>query len=511
MKNIKSKIDHHLNRDITTADVVSSSRQLERLAKLFSFFAILLFLSVSTTSCKKNIEVTAPITSINEQNVFTDDATAAATLTGIFSRISGANITGGGVPSLSFYPGMSGDELTLFNASSQLNATLKQYYSNSLTSTNTGSPDFWNNLYPLIYHCNSAIEGLTQSTQLTALVKQRLLGEAKFLRAFCYFYLVNLYADVPLATSTNYEVNRLLPRSPKADIYQKIISDLIEAQGNLTDNYLASDVLTTTIERTRPSQSAATALLARTYLYIRDFPAAEREATKIINNTAMYDTVSLNNVFLKNSKESIWQLQPVLNNPTNTWDARLFVLPSGGPTVTGTYPVYLNNDLVNSFEAGDNRKSIWTNKVTIGSNTYHYPYKYKVFAAGSPVTEYLTVLRLAEQYLIRAEARAEQDNLAGARSDLNLIRKRAGLSITLANDKSSLSAAILNERRVELFTELGHRWFDLKRSGTITTIMSAVCTQKGGVWSSNWALYPIPQYEIDKNPSLVGNQNPGYQ
>jgi len=118
------------------------------------------------------------------------------------------------------------------------------------------------------------------------------------------------------------------------------------------------------------------------------------------------------------------------------------------------------------------------------------------------------VLRLAEQYLIRAEARAQQNNVGGAQSDLNTIRTRAGLPNTTANDKTSLLAAIIHERQVELFSEWGHRWLDLKRSGNLDAMMAVVAPAKGATWSSNWQWYPIPSYEIVQDPNLV--QNPGY-
>jgi len=120
-------------------------------------------------------------------------------------------------------------------------------------------------------------------------------------------------------------------------------------------------------------------------------------------------------------------------------------------------------------------------------------------------------MRLAEQYLIRAETEA---NGAGggtnsAVQDLNIIRNRAGLAnYSGATDKASLVTAILHERQVELFTELGHRWLDLKRTATVNAVMSVVTPQKGGTWDANWQLYPIPRTEIQVNPNL--KQNPGY-
>ena len=113
-------------------------------------------------------------------------------------------------------------------------------------------------------------------------------------------------------------------------------------------------------------------------------------------------------------------------------------------------------------------------------------------------------MRLAEQFLIRAEARAKQGDLIGAIEDLNVIRQRAGLSNTTAVTTDQVLSAILQERRLELFTELGHRFLDLKRLELLDSVLG---TKPG--WSTNDKLWPLPQAEMDANSFLVP-QNPGY-
>jgi hypothetical protein len=160
-----------------------------------------------------------------------------------------------------------------------------------------------------------------------------------------------------------------------------------------------------------------------------------------------------------------------------------------------------------AFEPGDLRRSEWVDSIIVGSNTYYYPFKYKI-KSGSTLTEYSMVLRLGEQWLIRAEARAQQGDSAGARSDLDMIRSRAGLAPTTATTRSDLLTAILHERQVELFTEWGHRWFDLKRTGNVDAVMQVVTQLKGGNWDTNSQLFPIPRSEITVNQNLT--QNPSY-
>jgi hypothetical protein len=476
-----------------------------------------IWITVLIMSCEKLVEVDSPPTSLTSENIFTNDATAASVLTGIYTNLANTSVLWGQtLNSISVVSALSADELTLHGGSANANSVLVQFYQNRLTAglANSSQQTIWRNSYAKIYIINQAIEGLNASTSLTADVKKQLTGEAKFLRAFFYFYLVNLYGDVPYSTSSNYQVNATLSRLAKSQVFDQIILDLKDGVTLLDDNYKAADAKTPTTEKLRPNKGTATALLARVYLYTGNWSDAEMQATNVIANISRYDTVSLNTVFLKNSKEAIWQLQPV-NAGWNTEDARAFILPSTGPISNSTssgYPVYLSNQLLNGFEAGDKRRSNWLGSVTAGSGstsaTYYYPFKYTSATLNAPVTEYLMVLRLAEQYLIRAEARAQQNKISEGLSDLNIIRKRAGLPNANSNDKLSLLTDILHERQVELFTEWGHRWLDLKRSSKLDVVMNTVAPAKGSTWNPNWELYPIPMYDIAQNQNLT--QNPGY-
>jgi hypothetical protein len=475
------------------------------LIKLFYLYILLFF--IVTQSCKKQLEASAPVTSISSANVYSTDATAASVLTAIYSQMSAqnSNMTGESIATISLFPALSADELTLFNLNA---ANLEPYYRNNLSAAEPGGA-LWSNIYQYLFYANSAIEGLNSSTGLTPSVKQQLLGEAKFLRALDYFYLVNLYGNVPLVTSTDYKVNASLSRANTTLVWQQIEADLIDAQNLLSNNYLDATVLNPTTERVRPTKWAATALLARAYLYSGANDSAEAAATTVINNSSLFSLDTLNGVFLMNSNEAIWQLQPVNNNPTNTGDGALFNLPSTGPD-GNSYPVYLSNYVVNAFEPGDLRKADWVDSTIANGVTYYYPYKYKVGAGTTaPISEYIMMLRLGEQYLIRAEARAKQNNVNGAQNDLNTIRSRAGLTTTAAGDQQTLLTAILHERQVELFTEWGNRWFDLKRFGLIDQVMSVVTpTKNNGSWNSYKALYPVPNTDILLDRNL--EQNSGY-
>jgi starch-binding outer membrane protein, SusD/RagB family len=478
---------------------------------------LIALIALNIIRCNKIVEIDAPANTINEENVYKSDVTAIAVLTGMYANIggNGSGTIFTGLSSISVLAGLSADELTLFNGVA--NNKFIAYYKNSLLAAspevNYGA-EFWASsgipgLYYYIFICNAAIEGLNKSATLTPSVKQQLLGEAKFLRAFFYFYLVNLYGDVPLALTTDPAKSAVLARAPRQEVYQQIIEDLKESQSLLTLTYLNGNLsnYSGSPERVRPTQWAATALLSRVYLYTEDYVNAELQAASIINQNSLFRLTQLNETFLKNSNEAIWQVQPVASG-RNTEDAFNFIIPATGPNES-LNPVFLSNHLLTSIEPGDQRMKKWIDSIQpVGSPTYYFPYKYKSSVASSSATEYLMILRLAEQYLIRAEARVQQNNLGGAQADLNVIRSRAGLPNTTASTQSALLAAILHERQVELFTELGQRWFDLKRTNNVNAVMNVVTPLKGGIWQNADQLYPIPVADILKNPNL--QQNLGY-
>lgn len=210
-----------------------------------------------------------------------------------------------------------------------------------------------------------------------------------------------------------------------------------------------------------------------------------------------------------NNNEAIWQLESI-NNGSNAPDG-VFIIGYLDNAVPGSFAPYLLSDsLVNLFDSGDKRKENWVVSKMVDTQTYYFPYKYKLSYTGQAPQEYPVLLRLAEQYLIRAEAKAQENKVSEAIDDINVIRARAGVS-PLSNTLTQVQAlaAIAKERRLELFTEYGHRWLDLKRTGEINNVMNIVCPLKGGNWNSNWQVYPISLTEIQRDPNLT--QNPGYQ
>jgi starch-binding outer membrane protein, SusD/RagB family len=447
-------------------------------------------LIVTLVGCKKFVNIDPPKTELVPPVIFASDAAAKQAIAGLYAPLLTGYASGDNF-SISYLAGLSSDELIPGS-----DAPVDFYY-NAMHPNNTAVLTLWQDPYKEIYNANAMLEGLNAATAVTPALKQQLSGEAMFLRAFSYFYLVNLYGNVPLNLSTDYRLNQRMPRTSKELVYNQIITDLKTAQKLLSADYYYSDN-----ERVRVNKWVATALLARVYLYRGLWTEAITQAGIIINNTALFKLCPLNTVFLKNSTETIWQLSRMEGN---SYDALTFI---------NQLNATLSNAVVTSFENGDKRRSGWIGSSSSGGNTVYWPTKYKATAI-APVTEYSTVFRLAEQYLIRAEAKTQLGNITGvnsAASDLDTIRSRAGLSVTTATTREEMLKAIEKGRVCEFFTEWGHRWLDLKRSESFITAGNTRADDLLKVLKVNWQstdmLYPIPQEEMRQNPAST--QNPGY-
>lgn len=447
------------------------------------------------TSCKKLVEVAPPDNQLITSTVFNDSIGATSAVIGIYTNLNPYTGFVFGNGAITAYTGLSSDELLINNGSSDED----QFYTNSIATNNAvNNANLWSNAYGLIYQINACIEALSSSANLTSSLRSQLLGECKFLRAFIYFYLVNLYADIPLVTTTNYQESATQSRTPADSIYKQITTDLEDAVSSL----IAPDINGT---GARVDKYAATCLLARVYLFKEEWKEAEAAAGEIIGSGKYALESDLNNVFLTNNTESVWQIPPYSMQGFETTEGYFFV-PSD---VTVTPKYVISPYLLGAFESGDERKEKWLNKNSIDVDgtviDYYYPYKYKLGYDGNtnPLENYI-MLRLAEQYLIRAEARAHLNDLTNSLADLNVIRNRSGLPNAAFSTQTALINAILHEKQVEFFCEWGHRWFDLKR----TKIIDSILSPKKPSWQATASLFPIPVQQIHTNPFLI--QNPGY-
>lgn len=457
----------------------------------------MIFLIVLHISCEDFVEVDAPDNQLIREQVFSTDVTAKSAMQGIYNQLFQVSFSNGSRNSVTVLAALSTDNLENIYTS---NLSRMEFQQNEILPENQDNLDLWSSAYNMIYMTNSFLEGLEDSENVSAEVASQLEGETRFVRAFTYFYLTNIYGDVPLILTTNYKDNELVGRTPQAEVYEQIISDLSHSIDLLPVEYRAG-------ERFNVNRFAAMALLARVYLYLEDWQMAESLSTQVISESAFYEILeNPEEVFKANSKEALWQISPIGAGGivTHTNEGALFLID---PFFNFFASLKLEENFIEEFQDNDQRLVSWISYDS-GLDAY-FPTKYQIdYSTTFPIEEYSMVLRLAEQYLIRAEARVRQGNLQESIADINVIKNRAGLEPIL--DEASeitgdtLLEIILSERRKELFTEWGHRWFDLKRWERA----SAVLGLDNQFWQDTDVLYPIPADERQKNPNL--DQNPGY-
>lgn len=440
--------------------------------------------------CDNFVEVDLPSSQLTSKAIFEDKATANAAMVSIYAKMRDSGMLSGNLSGLSNQIGNYTDELVYYGS---ITGKTRDFYNNAILPSNADVFAWWNSAYNQVYAANAIIEGVNASVALSEVDKKQLTAEALFVRSLLHFYLLNLYGDVPYIITTDYQQNKEVHKMPSAGLYSHIIKDLESAVSLLPEQYISSD-------RTRPNKSVVMALLARVYLYNKQWAEAANAASYLLNNTQVYAwQTNLDAVFIKDSSTTIWQFIPRTVGQ-NTQEGETFIFKAGPPP-----QVALSSALLNAFEPGDLRKIHWVKAVTKGTDTWYHVNKYKQKSKTPSSLEYSIVFRLAEQYLIRSEARAQQGDLIGAKEDLDKIRTTAGLTATTALSKQDILDAILKERRVEFFTEQACRFFDLKRANALD---AAVAPVKAG-WNPTDQLLPLPESELTLNPNL-NPQNPGY-
>ena len=452
-----------------------------------NLFFILISLAVASfTSCKKFVQEPPPKNQLISSAVFADSVGASAALNGVYINLMqnfGFSFNNGGITA---FTGLTGDELY----ESTFSPPDEELYNNAITISNADAQLLWTTAYQSIYLVNACISGIENSTTISTSAKNSMTSEALVIRSFLYFNLVNIYGDVPLIVGTDYSVNEKIGRSTVKIIYQQIIGDLQAAQSGLSKGQVIN---------TRANYYAATALLAKVYLYNKQYSDAIKQSDLILTSGNFSLEPDPNSVFLAASNEIIWCFAPVIPNLA-TMEGYMFV-----PSSSGVIPSYLiTNSLYNSFESGDLRKLDWIGVDTVSNQFYPFPFKYKTGRVSGTPNENYVVLRLADIYLIEAEAKANLNDISGAIGDLNIVRNRAGLLNISANNQATVLTSIVTERQHEFFCEWGNRWFDLNRLNLSNSVFSS---EKHG-WKTTSNLYPIPQNEINLNPAL--KQNLGY-
>lgn len=446
----------------------------------------LLIVLISGISCEKLIEVDVPDNQMPSGLVFENAQTADAALAALYAGLRDSSpITGDNSGALL---GTYTDDLD-FYATANSNGVY-DLYRNQHIAANVDIYSFWSEAYQQIYLSNSIIEGVSDSSSLSMADKNRIKGEALLARCVTFFYLWEVFGDIPYSVTTNYQINQSLSKIPALEVGSKLENDLNEAIVLLKDEYR-------NVERIYPNRKTAQLLLAKVQMRRHQWAEAETVLKNIVQSPLYQFQNDITQVFNKLGTHILWQLKP--KNPGDpTKEAQTYYFAGAAP-----YSYALTPNLMGTFSAGDLRKQNWTASVSVGPNTWYRADKYKNRINNT--TEYSIVFRLEEVYLLLAEALAQQNKIAEALPYVNATRQRAGLpSLTSSITKEALVNEILLENRREFFTEMGHRFLDLKRFDRLGDLVTVKPN-----WKDYHRVWPIPQQELQLNQNL-NPQNTGY-
>lgn len=383
----------------------------------------------------------------------------------------------------------------------------------TFTATTPSFKELFASNYQGINRCNQALKYLPQLDKANPELRQRLAGEAKFLRAFMYFTLVRSFGGVPLVDHvpvTGVEADKLmaLTRKSKEEIYAFIEKDLKEA----------AEVLPTGTGGERATKGAAHALLAKVYLYQKKWQLAVDECNLVTGYSLTPSFQEIYKVSGENNAESIFEINGSGGTAGRAIQQYSLVQGARGTTGWGWGFATPTQSLYDAYSATDTRRdaTIIHRDMTlydgyyVGPNTENKFYNYKAYSSNyrdqASTDVNIRYLRYAEVLLIKAEAMNELGQTSAAIPFLNEVRNRANIGNTPASSQADVRTDIWKQRRLELAFE-HDRWFDLVRTGQAETAMAADGGKKFIVGKHE--LFPLPQDFITEAGGLSA-QNPGY-
>jgi hypothetical protein len=487
-----------------------------------SKYVILLFTLFTFGSCKKYLDK-APLDSINTANFYQTADDAVAAINGAYQPLQWPKLYNLRMWTTDIWAGNS-----VVGAGGGTDGIETQDITNFVTTTdNAAALDIWRGPAPGILRANLVLQNVP-GMSINQNLKNRILGEAYFLRAHYYFILVRLFGDVPLISKPQTPDDNLRPsRTSKAQVYDQIVQDLKQAVSLLppASSYSGTDI-------GRASKGAAAGMLAKVYLTLGDYSNALSYCQQVDNlgyglNANYADNF---NPLTKNTKESLFEVQYYGKTSYSFWAnenqaswVSTFTGPRNADFVGGGYGWNQpTTEFINQYEAGDKRKDItilYEGCPDFDGHQYKASYsttgynlrKFLVPKSISP--DYDTnpanwpVLRYADVLLMEAESLCELNRVSESIVPLNLVRQRAGLIPVAATTQADLRDKIRKERRIELAFE-GSRWFDLIRYDNGQYAQNFFNSIGKTNFSGKFLLLPIPQKEKDANPNLT--QNPGY-
>lgn len=455
---------------------------------------ILLLLGLALTSCD-NILERVPENEVESSRVVTDESSANAIVAGLYDALQSGN----------YY---SDNFLIIGDVSADIAQSIGtwDHYREMDTyevsaAGNSENENFYRSAYQTINIANNVLEKIPLLDNVTQDKKDAMLGAAYFVRALALFDLTRLYGGVPNVVGTYGMPIITQPTNSIGDISFPERPPLMDSYRAVEDDLLnAVDLLPDSNNKIIASQGAALALLSRLYLYLGEYGNVITYSTDVITNPNYVLNPDFFDIFItKSNMESIFELDYNSNDQSGI---RNWYNPNGGRGDLTSHEEFYNDATADPLDV---RGQLFGFSESNG----HYQLKYQ--KAGG--IDNIHIIRIAEMYLNRAEAKAYTDDYEGAIDDLNEVRTRAGIAeIDPAPDtREETLQLIWHERKLEFAFE-GHRFFDLTRTGQIMTELQNISRMNGPAVSIpeiGRAVFPIPKSETDANPNLV--QNEAYQ
>lgn len=486
-----------------------------------SYFIYTIVFATLFASCKKDFLQKAPESNLAAGTIRTA-ADAENILTGAYNKL----VTDGGYQYGQFFLSDGRSDNNYINGDNQ---DAEQPFENfTYTPSNSLSQGLWQGYYAHITAANAVTDNVTtidDPSWAGTKRKEQILGEARYLRALAYYWLVTQWGDCPIILSVTNGDNFYPTRNSASEVYKVIIDDLKYAESVL-------DATPYKAQAGRATKGAAQALLAKTYAQMKDYANCLDYCKKVI--AGPYSLVpnygDIWGANHKNNSESIFELQVSSGGtPYSLWGVQIFAFVSSDGWPKRDIASY---DLIQAFnaagDAGPRYTATFNYRLTSASfnmpaNAWNpaapIPFMNKLRNPnGFASPENIILIRLADIILLAAEANNQLGNTGPAATLLNQVRTRAGLPNTTAITKSELALAILKERRLELVHEYT-RWNDLLRAdanGTINlvTLMNSQVNSNNVNLNYNMNadkhqfLLPVPLQDIQLNKNLT--QNAGY-
>ncbi|HBL77137.1 MAG: hypothetical protein A2W90_18795 [Bacteroidetes bacterium GWF2_42_66] len=472
---------------------------------------ILLVAILGLVSCNDFLTL-SPEHQINEVNYYKSEADFETAVTGIYNTLQSLHdreILLGPAELLTDNVGIN---------SYTYETLMAEFDGAEITSSNLYINNLWVYCFTVIAYSNNILDR-TDDIEMSESKRNQFEGEALFLRAYSYFYLVRLYGDVPIVDVAFRSPNEIfsfdMTRQPVSNVYAIIENDLKNSATLLSG---------LTMPKGRASAGAAKTLLGKVYLTEKKYSDAATILKEVIDMNT-YSLVSNYKSMFDGSKErsseSIFEIEYLSGNIgegnsfSSAFPPGLFGMAIFPNNMSSSGSMCPTRGVFNAYEEGDLRKAASiVDSVRLSDGTYERTLcglKFVDFSTGTRGDGGInfTSLRYADVLLMYAEALNETNQTAIAHNYLNMVRKRAGLKDLSGLSKNDFALALEKERRVEFLCE-GHRWFDLVRTGRAQTVLNAYFASIGFSYSiENYELLmPIPKNEIEIDPRL--EQNPEY-